>query len=92
MYMMYMCMYKYNVQNVIQFVLITFTPSPNSFSQIHPYFLPNQLCILTFFKAPQDQCVLPKYSWMYNLPLEHDQLIRGNTLRENCLSSQQHLG
>lgn len=82
---MYMWMYMYNMQNVIQFLLLTFIPSHNSLSQIHPHFLSTQLDGLYFFKTHQDQCVLPKHSYLRNRPLWYGQLLGHYSLRENCL-------
>lgn len=56
--MMCMCMYMYDVQNVKQFVLITFKPSPNSFSQIHLHFLPTQLSVILLIKKSRPMCVV----------------------------------
>lgn len=39
----------------------------------------------------EEQCLLPKYSWMCGLPLECGWLTRGNILRQNWLFLSQHL-
>lgn len=58
--------------------------------QRSPPLLSTQLKPPIFF-LHWNKVVLPKYSWIYNLPLECGQLIRGDTLRVNCLSISQQI-
>jgi hypothetical protein len=47
--------------------------------------LPTQLCVLLFRSIHEIQFVLPKYTWIWNCPMEHAWLTRGYSLRKSTL-------
>lgn len=67
---------------------IFLSQSPLSFP-VHPLFYPPKF--LSFFLILQKQFLLPKYSLMYGLLLQNDQLTKSYILLEHCLSLSQQL-
>lgn len=69
-------------ENVVQGARIMFSFFPWTPPRFIPSSALTQLCILVF-QSITCHFVLPQYSWMCGLPLEHGQLLRGYALRKN---------